>query len=101
MDEYSTIIKPITTEKSSIAQSKGQYTFLVKKDATKIDIKKAIKAIYGVDVNKVTVSLIPKKIRVVGRGRIYTKRPVLKKATVSLKNSKTIDPNKIKKSKKK
>jgi large subunit ribosomal protein L23 len=101
MRNISPIIKSITTEKSSLAQANKQYTFLVKPEATKIDIKKAVKEIYGADVAKIQISIMPKKIRLVGRGRVFTKRNKIKKATVSIKGGKTIDPNKFKDSKKK
>jgi large subunit ribosomal protein L23 len=100
MTNYSSIIQPIVTEKSSIVQSQGKYVFLVKNNATKVEIKNAIKAIYGVEVEKVATSILPKKTRLIRRGRELTKRPVLKKAIITLKGKKTIDPNKIEAKKK-
>lgn len=101
MKDVSPIIKSITTEKSSLAQANKRYTFLVRKDATKVDVKKAIKEIYSADVAKVQISIMPKKTRLVGRGRLYVKRGNIKKATVTIKGGKAIDPNKFKDSKKK
>jgi len=95
MKNYHTIIQPVTTEKSSLAQSRGQYTFLVSKAATKVDVKNAVKEIFGAEVKSVKIMITPKKERLIGRGRIWTKRPVAKKAIVTLKEGKTIDPNKI------
>lgn len=89
--------KSIITEKASILQaSSGQYVFIVNRDATKIDIKKAIKEFYGVDVMNVRIIISPKKTRLVGRGREIEKRPVTKKAIVRLKNNQTLDPNNFK-----
>lgn len=99
MKTYSTIIQPVMTEKSSTAQSKGQYTFLVEKTATKIDIKQAIKALYGADVETVRTMIAPKKIRMLRGKHPWVKRPVMKKAVVTIKGGKTIDPNKLKGSK--
>ncbi len=99
MKEYSTIIKPVITEKSSVAQTRGQYTFLVEKSATKIDIKHAIKALYGVEAEEVKTMIAPKKIRMIKGRHEWAKRPVMKKAIVTLKGKKTIDPNKLKGSK--
>ena len=79
MKIYSTIIRSLTTEKSSAQQVNGQYTFRVDPSATKVDVKHAIKAIYGVDVDKVRMMISPSKQRVVARGRTWTKRPVIKK----------------------
>ncbi|MBD3330399.1 50S ribosomal protein L23 [Candidatus Peregrinibacteria bacterium] len=96
MKDYSTIIQSIITEKSSDQQASGQYTFLVKKDSTKIDIKNAVKTLYGVEVATVKTMVVPKKTRIIGRGHEFTKRPVHKKAIVTLKDNKTIDPNALK-----
>ena len=101
MKEYSTIIQPIMTEKSSVAQASGQYMFLVKKDATKIDIKHAIKALYGADVDSVRTMIAPKKVRMLRGRHPWAKRPVMKKAVVTIKGGKSIDPNKLKGSKEK
>lgn len=95
MDQYSTIIRPLTTEKSSAQQANGQYMFQVSKTATKVDVKNAVKAIYGVDAAKVRMIIAPSKQRQVARGRQWTKRPVMKKALVTMKDKKAIDPNKI------
>lgn len=99
MSALKVLIRNITTEKSSSAQSRGSYTFEVSRSATKIDVKNAIKEVYGVDVKKVTMMVSPKKERIVKRGRIWAKRAVKKKAIVSLKNGKTIDPSKVGKAK--
>ncbi|MDD3861713.1 MAG: 50S ribosomal protein L23 [Candidatus Gracilibacteria bacterium] len=102
MQGISPIIKNLTTEKSSLAQANKQYTFLVRLDANKVLIKKAIKDLYGVEADKVTISIMPKKVRFLGsKGKVFTKRAKIKKATVSIKEGKTIDPNKFKDSKKK
>lgn len=95
MKEFSTIIKSIVTEKSSLRQAQGQYTFLVSKSATKIDIKNAVKALYGADVAQVRIMISPKKTRMYGRRRVLVKRPVQKKAIVRLKDKQTIDPSKV------
>ncbi len=95
MKIYDTIIRSLSTEKSSRNQERGQYTFEVKKDATKIDIKNAVKIIYGVDVKNVRILIMPNKKRLIARGRLWTKRAVMKKAIVSLKGKQSIDQNKI------
>jgi large subunit ribosomal protein L23 len=48
--------KPITTEKTAnISLVKNAYVFEVSSDATKIDIKKAILELYGVEVESVNI----------------------------------------------
>jgi len=68
---------------------------MVKRDATKIDVKHAVKTIFGADVASVKTMLMPKKTRLIRGNRLWAKRPVFKKAIVTLKGKATIDPNKI------
>lgn len=53
MNAYEVIVRPVLTEKSYAGIQGKVYTFIVNKDATKIDIKNAIKEIFKVDVAKV------------------------------------------------
>ncbi len=101
MDPYEVIKQALTTEKSSKLQEKGQYSFVVSKRATKVDVKKAVKTIYGADAKEVRMLLSPPKSRLVSRGRMWTKRPIFKKAIVSLKDGKTLDLHKLSSEKKK
>ena len=99
---YDIIIAPHLTEKS-VALSYGdpnireeeknvrKYTFLVKKNANKIQIKAAIEALYndgkkkgeGIEVTSVrTIKILGKKRR---RGRVAGYEPDRKKAVVTLK----------------
>ncbi len=95
MNEYSTIIQSVVTEKSSDLQSIKKYTFLVQPRASKTNIKKAIKAIYGAEVSSIRTIITPKKTRFIKGKYLWAKRPNLKKAIVTLKNNQTIDPNKL------
>lgn len=53
---YKILVKPIVTEKTANMQlGKPRFAFEVSDDATKIDIKKAVKEIYGVDVADVNI----------------------------------------------
>ena len=48
------LVKPILTEKATNeSELRNSYTFIVSKDANKIQIKKAIEESYGVSVIKV------------------------------------------------
>lgn len=85
------IIKPIITEHSMECLAAGKYTFKVAKDANKIEIAKAVEALFkGVKVAKVnTVSVHGRKKRM-GRSEGYTSD--WKKAIVTLaEGSKTIE----------
>ena len=57
---YDIIKKPIITEKSMIATTMGQYTFEVKEDATKVEIKQAVELAFpGRKVKKVRTVYMP------------------------------------------
>lgn len=89
---YDIIIKPVITEKSMemLAQHR-KYTFKVAKDSNKIEIAKAVEALFpGVKVAKVnTVNVRGAKKRM-GRSEGYTS--AWKKAVVTLaEGSKTIE----------
>ena len=47
------ILKPVVTEKSSLSQDEGKYTFEVDPRANKTEIKNAIEDLFGVKVEKV------------------------------------------------
>ena len=88
------LVQPIETEKTHT--QKGKYTFLVHPKATKEDVKKAVKEFYGVEVVKVNMVNLPEKTRIIGRGRLMTKRRPSRKAVVTLKEGATLDFNAIK-----
>lgn len=88
------LIRPVVTEKTN-AQTR-QYTFVVHPQATKPAVARAVKDFYGVEVDRISVSHLPAKTRLVGRGRTTQKRKKLKKATFSLKDGKTLDFNAFK-----
>jgi large subunit ribosomal protein L23 len=96
MNKLFAIIRPVVTEKSTVAQEKAKYEFIVKHDASKTTIKKAFEEIYGVKVASVRTRIMPNKTRTVGRGHLLEKRPVVKRAVVTVEKGKTIDINKIK-----
>lgn len=82
------ILKPLITEKAAVAQSLNKYSFIVKSDATKNEIKKAIKEIYEVEPKTVNVINIEGKARRFGRSR--GRRSGYKKALVTLPAGKSI-----------
>lgn len=100
MKTLHTILKPIVTEKALKLGEKMSYTFYVHKKATKIDVKMAIKELYGQDVASVRMLVTPSKSKAFKKSTI-TKRPKMKKAIVMLKGRKKIDVTKISKDTKK
>ena len=85
------IIKPIITEHSMEALASGKYTFKVAKDSNKIEIAKAVEALFpGVKVAKVNTMNVRGQKRRQGMHEGYT--PSWKKAIVTLtEDSKTIE----------
>ena len=84
------IIRPIISEQSMEQIADKKYTFVVKKDANKIEIKKAIEEVFGVKVEKVTTLNMLGKLKRMGRSE--GRRAVWKKAVVKLTaDSKTIE----------
>ena len=86
----SVLIAPHVTEKTSLAmQNHNQYTFRVRRDATKTDIKKAVELMFDVKVAGVQVVNEPGKQR--RFGRIAGRTQDWKKAYVSLNEGQAID----------
>lgn len=90
-------IEPIITEKSSLLSQDKQYIFKVSGDANKIELAKAIETLTGVKVIKVRMINVGSKERLVGRGRVMTKRKQFKKAIVT--TAEAIDLNQLNKEK--
>ena len=84
------IIKPVLTEKAYDGIASKKYTFYVKKDANKTQIKLAVEKVFGVKVDKVNTVNCKGKLKRMGRNEGYT--PDRKKAIVTLKaDSKAIE----------
>jgi len=90
----SVILKPVITEKMTHAGEKlNRYGFLVDRNANKLQIKKAIKDVYGVDVTDVNTMTYAgkKKTRYSKSGFITGSSNAYKKAIVTLAKGETID----------
>jgi len=86
---YNTILRPVITEKATMASEHGQVAFWVATTASKPEIKAAVEALFKVDVTKVnTISLPGKEKRFKGKLGVRSNR---KKALVTLKSGQTID----------
>ena len=84
------IRKPVITEKSMTAMAEKKYTFLVHVNANKVQIKRAVEEVFGVQVLEVrTINSLGKVKRM---GVHIGKRSDTKKAIVTLTaDSKTIE----------
>ncbi|OQY22569.1 MAG: 50S ribosomal protein L23 [Chloroflexi bacterium] len=92
MNPYEIIIRPIDTEKVRYQASElRQYTFAVHLNANKIEVKRAIKAIYDVDAVKVNTIVMPAKGGKRHGRRRMVHRPSWKKAIVTLAEGQRLD----------
>jgi len=89
MHLYDVIQKPILTEKAHIQTVAAKYSFKVHPDANKIQIRRAIEALYGVSVTDVNTSCFMGKTK--GSWRRKGSRPDWKKAVVTLKEGDVIE----------
>ncbi|MDQ7041280.1 MAG: 50S ribosomal protein L23 [Rhodothermus sp.] len=83
MSKHPILIRPLVTEKLSQQMEEGRYAFIVAKDANKIEIRKAVEAMYpGVKVKKVRTMIMPGK-----RRRQFTRRGVAEGRTGAYKKA--------------
>lgn len=97
MDYNKILIRPIFTEKMSRLEEDSKYSFQVMVGSNKLEIKKAVEAMFDVSVKKVSTSNRSgkkKNMTVKSGGRTIRtngKRSNWKKAIVTLKEGDTID----------
>ncbi len=86
---YRILIAPHISEKATILSEENKYVFKVSKEANKIEIKKAVEEVYGVDVVKVRIINVHRKRRRLGRYLGWRKG--YKKAIVTIKKDQKIE----------
>ena len=82
MDELQILKRPVVTEKSTLLNEVGKYTFEVDTRATKHQIKTAVESAFSVRVTKVNTMVVQGKRKRYGP-RLAT-QPSWKKAVVTL-----------------
>lgn len=88
-ESYQVLSTLLRTEKGVTLADGSKYLFAVRKDANKIQIKKAVEDVYKVKVADVNTQVVPGKSK-----RVRTqlgKTPEWKKAIVTLKQGHKID----------
>jgi large subunit ribosomal protein L23 len=89
-DPKDVIVRPVVTERSTeLADDRGAYTFIVNKDANKIEIKKAVESLFDVKVKDVRTANYRGKWRRMGNA--YGQKASYKKAVVTLAEGQRID----------
>ncbi|MTI94230.1 MAG: 50S ribosomal protein L23 [Firmicutes bacterium] len=81
-DARDIIIRPLVTEKTNDMMADNKYTFVIKKDANKIEVKQAVESLFKVKVAAVNIANVKGKFKRFGVHRGY--RPSWKKAIVTL-----------------
>ena len=66
---YDIIIRPVITERAMSVAADKKYVFEVAKDASKVEIKKAVEEIFGVKVVSVNTLTMRGKEKRMGAGR--------------------------------
>jgi large subunit ribosomal protein L23 len=88
------ILKPVVTEKMNLkGETLRQYGFVVDKRANKVQIKKAVEELYGVNVESVNTMRYAgkQKSRFTKTGIVRGRKNSYKKAIVTLREGETID----------
>lgn len=88
-EAYRVLKFPHITEKATDLTERNQYVFKVFPEANKIEIKKAIENLHGVDVVSVKIINIPRRQR--RSGRVWGWRKGYKKAIVRVKEGQKIE----------
>ncbi len=88
-DAYRILQRAVVSEKSTLLSSQSQYVFSVADAANKIDVRRAVRSLYGVEPQKVNIRRVRGKLLRYGRTEGRTKH--WKKAIVTLQPGQTID----------
>jgi large subunit ribosomal protein L23 len=89
MDIHKVLVKPTITEKSTLLQETGKYTFEVAPRANKVEIKEAVQRNFGVKVLDVNITKLRGKKKRYGPRSV--KQPDTKKAVVTLRSGDRIN----------
>jgi large subunit ribosomal protein L23 len=88
-DLHGILVRPMITEKSSAAwQDRQEYVFEVHPEATKDQIKAALKQFFGVNATKVRTMQMRRNA--IARGKTRGVTPRWKKAIVTLKDGESL-----------
>jgi large subunit ribosomal protein L23 len=86
---YEVLRRPIITERSTMLNEQGRYTFEVARPANKAQIKDAVQRIFKVNVTAVNVISMPSKTKRVGKKAVQTQP--WKKAVVTVRHGQRIE----------
>jgi large subunit ribosomal protein L23 len=90
-DPRDIIVRPVVSEKSYASFDENVYTFVVAPDANKIEIRKAVEAIFNVRVTNVNTINRKGKRKRNRRSGTWSARPDQRRALVSLADGDRIE----------
>lgn len=83
MNPMQVLVRPLMSEKSMMTREDfNQYSFIVRTESTKTEIKKAIESLYEVNVTSVRTNITRGKLK--RRGAHVALQPKKKKAIITL-----------------
>jgi large subunit ribosomal protein L23 len=88
------LVKPLITEKAeTLSEGLNKYSFVVAKGANKVEIRKAVQDMYGVNVTSVNTAIMPGKAknRTTKSGVLKGRVAAYKKAIITLVEGEDID----------
>ena len=83
-----TLLKPLVTEKTATLAAAGKYVFVVQSYSTKLEVKQAVRELYGTLLR--AVQMINQDGKIVRFGARSGKRKDWKKAMVTMPRGKTL-----------
>ncbi|GJL67815.1 MAG: 50S ribosomal protein L23 [Nitrospirales bacterium] len=90
MNPHDVLIRPLLTEKiTAIREMKNAIAFSVHRQATRIDVRRAVEKVFGVKVSLVNVMNVKGKKK--RQGRFTGKRSDWRKAFITLKEGEKIE----------
>ena len=90
MDPHDILIRPLLTEKiTSLREVKNCVAFMVNRQATRLEVQRAVEKVLNVKVESVNVMNVKGKPK--RQGRFVGKRPDWRKAIVTLKEGEKLE----------
>ncbi|MBI4435055.1 50S ribosomal protein L23 [Candidatus Uhrbacteria bacterium] len=89
VDTANVIVKPLISEKAANLAGANQYVFVVRKDANRLQVRAAIKTMYG--VSPISINVLNVRGKKVRFGRTQGTRSDWKKAVITLPAGQTIN----------
>ncbi|MDE0316437.1 MAG: 50S ribosomal protein L23 [Candidatus Poribacteria bacterium] len=85
-DKYKVILRPHITEKSTLLREDNKYSFVVSRDATKTDIRRAAEELFEIQGSIINIHTMQMRGKMKGRMNRYQRgrRPHWKKAIITV-----------------